>query len=280
MSVVAFFLIIWSAIIHAIWNFSTKKTSGNFYCVYIWVLIASIVFAPILLFYPVAEIFKEAAFWYILASGVIHAAYFFLLAKAYEHGDISATYPIARWLGIAGTSIIAYTVLHEHITALGAVWIVIIILGIIAIGFKRKHNENNYKGLLFALLVWTMTIAYSITDKVGVWTISPLLYIYGFTLVTAICLTPYAILKKHNLLNARAKYKKQSFIIGLWYFIAYGTILYALTLTQVSYVVALRELAVAIGATLGFVLLREKCTWKKVVGIILIVLGMVIIKIA
>ena len=54
-----------------------------------------------------------------MATGTIHAAYFFTLAKAYEHGGISSAYPIARGTGVAGTALIAYFCLNEAITLIG-----------------------------------------------------------------------------------------------------------------------------------------------------------------
>jgi uncharacterized membrane protein len=57
-------------------------------------------------------------------------------------------------------------------------------------------------------------------------------------------------------------------------------ILFIFRIAPVSYVVAMRESAVAIGALMGFVFLGEKFTGIKIAGIVLIVLGMMAIKMA
>ena len=106
MSLIVFLLIICSAFFHALWNFAAKKASGNFYVVYLSLLIASVLFFPFLFTLSVSDIFNVRAFPYVLATGTIHAVYFFALAKAYEHGDISSAYPIARGTGVAGTALV------------------------------------------------------------------------------------------------------------------------------------------------------------------------------
>jgi uncharacterized membrane protein len=51
-------------------------------------------------------------------------------------------------------------------------------------------------------------------------------------------------------------------------------------MAQVSYVVAARELAVAIGALLGILFLKEQSTAQKIICITGIVIGMLLIKLA
>ncbi|GJM34218.1 MAG: hypothetical protein DHS20C18_32190 [Saprospiraceae bacterium] len=57
-------------------------------------------------------------------------------------------------------------------------------------------------------------------------------------------------------------------------------ILFVFQMAPVSYVVAAREFAVAIGTFLGFMFLKEQITLMKVIGISIIVMGMMLIKIA
>jgi uncharacterized membrane protein len=60
----------------------------------------------------------------------------------------------------------------------------------------------------------------------------------------------------------------------------YLLILYAFRLGNVSYAVAVREFAVVIGAALGVIFLGEKLTKLKVVGIVSIMVGLLLIKLA
>ncbi|MEW5815518.1 MAG: SMR family transporter [Spirochaetota bacterium] len=280
MPLYAFLLVILAALIHATWNFTTKKTSGNFGVLYLGLLFSCFAFLPLLFFLPVSEILNSKAYPYFFATGTIHAIYFFALAKAYEHGDISVVYPIARGSGIAGTAVAAALFLHENLTFPGVVGISAIVAGTILIGFKKAKQKDHSKELFFAFVVGAAITGYSITDKLGVGTINPLAYIVGLALVTTAVLTPYAIHKKRKEISeAWKKSKKESCIIGIGSLGTYIIILFVYKIVQVSYVVALRELAVAFGTLFGFIFLKEQFTRSKIIGIICIVSGMIIIKI-
>src|SRR4030066_1889917 len=120
MPLLAFLLTIFAAVLHALWNFAAKKASGNLSVIWIGLIITTIVLIPFLFLLSPKDIFVFKALPFVLATGTIHAFYFFFLAKAYEHGDISVVYPIARGSAIAGTAIIAFLFLQEKISFIGA----------------------------------------------------------------------------------------------------------------------------------------------------------------
>ena len=96
MIALAFLLVLLSAVLHALWNYATKKVSGNLSVLYIGLILACGIFAPVLLLFPSSKILVVPAYPFVLATGMIHALYFYLLSKAYSHGSISTVYPIAR----------------------------------------------------------------------------------------------------------------------------------------------------------------------------------------
>jgi len=59
---------------------------------------------------------------------------------------------------------------------------------------------------------------------------------------------------------------------------AYLMILFAMTVGEVGYIVALREFAVVIGAVLGVVFLKERITLLKVGSVLMIVFGLILIR--
>ncbi len=281
MAIFAFLLVILSAVLHALWNFATKKVSGNICVLYIGLLLACIIYVPFVLAFASSELFTPAAFPYILATGIIHTIYFFALSKAYNYGEISTVYPIARGTGIAGTALVASVLLQETLSLFGIIGILSIILGTFLIGLKHGDRKYHSVGLLFALVVGVMIASYSIVDKLGVGIMNPLVYLYSLILLTTIFLTPYIMIRERaELKNAWRKFKKYSMIIGIGSAGTYLIILYVFRLAHVSYVVSVRELAVAIGALFGFTFLHEQHPKRKIVGIICIVLGLIMIKIA
>lgn len=278
MPLLAFLLIILAAALHALWNFAAKKASGNFSVIWIGLAMATIAIIPFLFLLSPDQIFILEAWPFILATGIIHAFYFFYLAKAYEHGDISVVYPIARGSSIAGTAIAACLLLQEKISLVGAIGISFISFGIFLLGFKNTHQK---RGIFFSIIVAILIITYSIIDKLGVSRAHPLIYIFGLTLLSTLFLTPYILISKRlELLLALKEMKKYSLTIGLGSIGTYLIILFVFQMTQVSYVVAAREVSVAFGALLGIIFLKEQNSAQKMFCITSIVIGMLLIKIA
>ncbi len=277
MSTLAFLLVILTAFFHASWNFTTKKVSGNIAVMWNGFVMAVIIFLPAIFFFPIFDSIR-LAYPYIIISGLIHTVYFIALSKAYEHGDISTVYPIARGSGIVGTALVATIFLRDSISLVGGVGLLSVCTGVFFLGYKNGHQM---KAVRYALLVGLMIVGYSIIDKLAVGIAHPFVYLYSFMIVFTLVLSPYILLrKKDEMVLAWRTKKRYSFIIGVGVFVTYLTILFVFQIADVSYVVALREFSVAVGAVLGFYLLGEVMTRRKVYGIVLIVIGMIFIKLA
>ena len=272
----AFILVIIAASFHALWNFATKKAAGDLATMWNGFAFACIVFAPLLFWLSPNQIALEEVYPYIIASGAIHAVYFFTLAKAYEYGEISVVYPIARGIGIAGTALAAALLINETLVPIGIVGILTISGGILLLGL---NNHREKRGVSFALLVGLMILCYSIVDKLAVAISHPVFYIYGITLAFTLFLSPYVLVKRRRDMSfAWKSRKKYSLLIGVGSVGTYLIILFVYQMAQVSYVVAAREMSVAIGAILGFLFLKEPFTPRKALSIGAIVAGMVLLK--
>lgn len=278
MTLFAFLLVVLAATLHALWNFTAKKSAGNLSVIWVGLVIATAAFIPFLFLLSPQQILVLEAWPFILATGIIHAVYFFALAKAYEYGDMSVVYPISRGSGIAGTAIIAYLLLQEKLSFIGASGILLICLGTFFLGLNNSHQK---RGIFFSLLVSVMIVAYSIVDKMGVGIIHPLGYIFGLVFLTTVFLAPYMLInRKDELLSAMKTMKRYSLIIGFGSGGTYLIILFVFQMAPVGYVVAVREVAVAFGALLGILFLKEQNTTQKIICITGIVIGMLLIKLA
>ena len=137
------------------------------------------------------------------------------------------------------------------------------------------------KGLHFGLLVGLTMIGYSIVDKIAMASIDPVVYIFWLFLLSMLLLTPYMLLaRRRQLAEALRKHKRDGFIIGLGATAGYLLILFVFRMAQVSYVVAVRELSVVFGSILGFAFLHESGSVRKFLGIILVVTGLILIRVA
>ena len=281
MTLLVFAIVLLSATLHAFWNFAAKKVSGNLGALWLGLCLGSVLSWPWALLLQRTEGLTRAGGLYILATGMMHACYFGFLARSYAGGDISLVYPVARGTGVAGTAVAAVVWLHEGLSVLGLSGILAICLGTGLVGFSRHAYKDEAGAYLHALLVGATITGYSIIDKLAVGHVHPVVYISGLCTVAALLLAPY-VLRRHCAACRQAyrHLKPAICLIGLGSMGTYLLILFAYRLGPVSYIVAVREFAVVIGVLLGFFVLKERLTVRRVLGITAITLGLVLVKLA
>ena len=268
-----------SAVLHALWNFAARKASGTLSIMWSGGWLACLLVLPLVLWFPITMAQIREALPYMLATGIVHAAYFVLLALAYEEGDISFVYPIARGTGVAGTAVAASLILGEQLSFLGIAGISAIALGILTLRIKQFSFHGKAKSEVYALLVGATIILYSVIDKTGVGIIHPVHYIFALFLISWLLLSPYIlIVRRAETVQAWRNMKRYIFLIGPGSMVTYLIVLYAMQFGNVSYVVAVREFSVVIGSALGVLFLRERMTVWKGLGIVVIVMGLALVK--
>ena len=287
MSTELFVFVLLSAVLHASWNFVARRNAGNL-TVFWWSLwISCLVLLPVVALVASAQGIEgflamlEEGWFYILITGIIHTFYFLLLGRAYETGEISLVYPIARGSGIGLTGFLGWLLLGESLTTVGVAGIGLICVGILSMGASVLRNAKGARrGFVSALGVGATIVSYSLVDKVGVSIVHPVVYIFGMFLLSAAFATPVVAVRDRGRLwrKLAETWPSRSTLIGVGSTAAYLMILYAMTVGQVGYIVALREFAVVLGAILGFVFLKERITPLKVGAVLMIVAGLFFIK--
>ncbi len=283
MTLGVFTLVVTAAFFHAFWNFIARKATGNLVVLWLAILTGCLALLPgIALLAGLGKLslaVPAPAVGYVIATGLLHGVYFYLLARTYEEGEISVVYPILRGSGITLTAILAGPILGEEISPAGFTGIVLVVSGILLMGvsFFRRGVETAPYGL--ALCVGLSIAAYSLVDKVGVSKMTPVLYIWFMFFIAAVVLWPL-VMKRHGgeLLHTARSNPGYVMIIGIGSIGTYLMILFALQWTPVSYIVAAREFSVVIGALLGVFLLRERMTALKAAAIVSITSGLFFIR--
>lgn len=280
MSLFVFILVLITAAIHATWNFLTKEVAGNLGVIVIGAWVGVIILLPFAAFSGVTVSSLQQVLPFMLATGLVHTVYFYTLGKSYEYGEISTVYPIARGVGVAGTALAAVLLLGEKVTPFGVAGILAVAVGATLIGFVHAGGRKA-RSVAFALVVGVCIMSYSLIDKSAAGIVHPTVYAVGLFGGAATFLSAYLYLRKREVLNeAWYKYRKFCFGIGIGLVGVYLIILSVYQVAQVSYVVAVREMSVVIGAILGFRLLGERVTMRKAVGIAAVALGLVLVKAA
>src|ERR1700748_3222020 len=134
----ALFLILLSALVHAVVNVLTKRAEDKYAMRLLVGVFSALLVAPALFFVPL----PAGAWWFLIGTAFVHALYELLLVKSYESADFSAVYPVARGTGPLFTAIGAILFLHEHPPALQIVGILLICGGVTAIGISHRATAG------------------------------------------------------------------------------------------------------------------------------------------
>lgn len=281
MTAVALGLVLFSAFIHASWNFVLKKSGGGTGLIACANLASLAIYAPIMLGFTwyVGYQFQPMHLALMFASGMIHTFYFLLLDRAYRSGgDLSIVYPLARSTGPLITIVVAVLILGERPgpTALvGAVLIGASALLLTGNPFAWYKSEARH-AVGFALLTGCVIAGYTIFDKASVasWLIPPLLYDWGCNFFRVFVLVPLAQRRAPGAMAAAWRERRGAVIaIALGSPLSYILVLTAMVFTPVSLVAPAREVSILFAALMGAHFLREGDLTRRAIAAVGMVLG-------
>lgn len=274
-------LILFAAVLHATWNVFAKKTGGSLTVLWLGALVSTVVTVPTAIAFQVGHPMSTKGLLIGVCSGGVHCAYWWALARMYQRGDISLTYPIARGTGVLGTAVGSMLWLHEPVSFAGATGIAFVCAGVFALGFQRRIEPVRTRIVLLALLTGLTITGYSLLDDRGVELVAAPVYLAIETGVGVLLLS--IVGWRRIRASAPVMYRRHArtiMIIGIGSPLTYLIILYAYARGPVSYITAVREFSVVIAALLGSRFLNEKIGPLRWIGIGLVVTGMVLIKVA
>jgi uncharacterized membrane protein len=155
--------------------------------------------------------------------------------------------------------------------------------GICFLGLSARRSKARRVGLTWAGITAASTASYSLVDKVGVTHTNAFAYIVVLFVLTAAFMAPWVFATRTRA-QVAAVWRLRRGTAALGGFLstaAYLLVLLAMQLTQVSYIAALRESSVVIGAVLGWRVLGEPFGPSRIlaatgvaVGLVLLVLAM------
>jgi uncharacterized membrane protein len=282
MDYIDFLIVIASASMHAGWNFFAK-TSRACKIATLWLgwLIAGFITLPFAIFITDFSGFNSSWIFLFSLTIIAHAFYIYLLGMAYSIGDMSLIYPISRGVAIFCTVCVFIICGVEDVSSMGMMGILMLLLGITLIAFKRLRDLEKRNVLIVAAKTGLCISIYTIIDKFSIEQIPPTFYMSLMFVLTPIFLTPFIFAKYSAQLKYVIKKNKiYSGCIGLVGFTTYLMIMFVLTRNTASYVVALREVSMVFGSVLGIIVLKEEVCIRKCLGIVVIVIGAYLIKIA
>jgi multidrug transporter EmrE-like cation transporter len=270
----ATFLALGAAVLHASWNLAVKQTVGDRY-IAIWgqfFVVLPLVLLLIAVFPPRAGVWPWAAF-----SGAVHIPYAWFLAKGYQHGDFSVVYPIARGGGAALGAISGLLFLGDRVGPWGVVGIVVVCIGLVALPTERRGAA-----VQSALMVSLSIAAYSVADAKGIRTEGSWRYVLASAACGAIALTLWGLARGSRTLMVtavRTRWKPLA-MVGIAANVTYGMVQVAMQYAPVGYVSALRESSVVLAALVGARLLNEDAGVRRFVCSLIVATGVILLIVA
>ncbi len=279
----AIILVLSAAVLHATWNYLAKRTYGGIPLVWLYGTLASLIYLPlvVILFLTTTVPLGAPQIIAVLVSSVLQLAYFLLLTKAYQVGDLSLVYPLARGTGPMISTLFAVLLFGERPSTLAFIGALFIALGIFVLtGDPRKFRQSGaQQGLIFALGTGVMIASYTLWDKaaVAVYLVPPLFLNWVSSSVHSLALLPLVSRRWEDVRREWRDHRWQVLGIAILSPLAYLLVLTALTFSRVSYVAPMRESSVLIGTLLGARLLAEGDVKRRVIGASIIVGGVIAI---
>ena len=290
MSLLSICLVLISASIHVGWNYLTKISQNQKAFSLIKGTMLMTFALSVLVFLPIHTI-STRVWFYIVLSGIVHAFYSLSLASAYETGDISYVYPIAR-SAPAFVPLAAFLIIGEHISFRGGIGIVIVILGMWTIQFREKTTVelrqllNIFKkhDSFWAFATLGTVVTYTIIDKMGVvafkeitaidpWKQGPVYFLLECTL-SYILFWSYS--RWRLKVRIRPTLKKEwplALLAAIGTMASYSLILFVMRTENVSYIVTLRQSSVFFAVLVGWFILGESYGLKRLIASIVMLVG-------
>ncbi len=242
-----------AAFMHAGWNLAVKRSSvDRFHALWGQVLFGASI--AIVVFLLLGGMDSNAWKWAII-SGVVHVPYTVLLTRAYDTGDFSQVYPLARGGGALLAAIGGIVLLGDDLTGWSAAAILVVVTGLFLL-VGPAPSPATWTALGVAVSIGCYTIVDSRGGRV-----SDVAY-YGLATgaMAALAISIYGIATgRHQGLAASVRTEWRSMLFGgIAQKLTYTFVLAAVRLAPVGYVTALRESSVVIAVLLGWRVLGEQ----------------------
>ena len=278
MDTTVFIIILLATVMHAIWNAMVKHHPDKVIAV-LAIVLGHIPLALLcIIYFPLPG--KEAL-PYIIASVIAHQGYQWYMINSYKVGDYTNVYPIFRGFGPLLATLISMIFLGVVFKIATIISILFICVGIMVLGLFGSKDKNQFEIIKYALLTGSFISLYSLIDGYGARVSASSISYISFSFLFSALLFPIILkLNKHE--NIISKVFKDAKIIfwvgGSISFVIYVIVVWGFTKAPIPLVAALRETSIFFSIFIGYFFLKETINLKKIISILLIVIGVIGIK--
>lgn len=288
MSLLAFTLIVISAVMHALWNLLVKRSRHKTVFIW-WMFVASGgLFTLSLLLIPEPFIWPGTKTSLMIVVGAVcFVLYHLFNGRAYRGGDLSVVYPLCQ-TSMIYVPIWGITLLGERLSMLGVCGIILVIFGTYSIQMQRLSlaelvrpfrnlRSPSVQDALAAGFIYSIG---SVAEKTGVRNYSPLFFTYLLVL-SMLFLMSFNMLRHKYRAQIHEELRENWRLIlcsGPVMMASFLTFRYGLNLSPVSYAVPVRQVSIVIGVLIGILFLGESFGRIRFVSAMFILAGAALIR--
>jgi len=266
-------LVILSALAHPAWNAIVKSANDRVMAMVAIRCVGLVLGLAVLPFvdWPAAPAWK----WLALTA-VVQFGYYALLIRSYDIGDMSVVYPLARGLAPVLTTLAAFLVIDEALSAaqLGAVLLISLGIMVLSRGAGASRAAVGY-----ALATGASVAAYSFSSGMGVRSGGTVLGFQAWLeIVNGVVMLGFALLtRRRAALDYARHHSATGLLAGVLSVLGFLAYLAAAQSLPLGPVTALRETSVIFGAVIGSIVLKEGFGLRRIAAATMVVLGIALL---
>jgi drug/metabolite transporter (DMT)-like permease len=264
-----------SALLHALWNSLIKTGSSRMGAMVILSLCEVPIGVAVALFRAAPA--PHVLLW-VAGSGVAHFFYKFFLTYAYERGDLSRVYPLARGTAPMVVALVSGLFLADVITPGEFAGIALLGLGILLMTQGVFAAGENRRLIPYALGAACATATYTLIDGQGARVSGDAVgYVAWVFIADGLGFaTGMLAYKGRTVLPRNVKPWGTGMLAAAASYGAYGVSVWAMTVAPIALVAALRETSILFAVLIGWLWFGESLDRGKALAAAIIVGGVVL----
>lgn len=277
MSAFVITLLIASAIVHAGWNAIVKNSDDRLWSIAAITLVGAMAALPFAIGLQLPNL---ESLPFLVLSSLLQIGYCLFLIRAYRDADLASVYPIARGAAPLLVTFGAALFAREIPNAYGLVGIAFVSLGLMALVIGASRPD--LKSTLAALISGVFIASYMVVDGLGVRVSERAISYAAWQAVIAGCLIPlsFIVIRRRAPALPRGKDGFTVIVAGILSTLGYCIAVWAMSLTSMGGVSAIRETSILFAALIGILVLHEQLTASKVIGAIAVTLGVICLSVS
>lgn len=282
MTLGVFLAVLGAAFLHASWNglIRTGNPGGSrLQNLLVMALVQGAIGVALLAFAPL----PPRHIWpWIIAASALHTGYKLCLSAAYDHGDLSRVYPLARGSAPLMVLLASVAVGADILTFGEVLAVLVLVAGILTMAGGSILAGESRRLIPWALATAVMTTGYTLVDGLGARAAGHLLMFLGWTFALDGVFFGLVVLalRGPQIFRVSARGWGIGALAAAASLGAYGVVVWAMTQAPIALVGALRECSILFAMLIGWRFFGERLGRDKLVAGGLILLGVALMRVA